>query len=154
MSLLPPDFDSALREAVKTFWQRRSAGRGQQSKGRAKVIQGKNLEGFEALTRAVALHCGLPDASVFTGTAAELSLPGYYRPTKRWDVVVVNEGRLLAVLEFKSQVGSFGNNFNNRVEEALGSATDFGDACRESDYGRTNDEQATLHRGGRPDVRA
>jgi hypothetical protein len=25
----------------------------------------------------------------------------------------------------KSQVGSFGNNFNNRVEEALGNATDF-----------------------------
>jgi len=29
------------------------------------------------------------------------------------------------VIEIKSQVGSFGNNFNNRVEEAIGSATDF-----------------------------
>ncbi|HEX5282349.1 MAG TPA: PaeR7I family type II restriction endonuclease, partial [Micropepsaceae bacterium] len=28
-------------------------------------------------------------------------------------------------IEVKSQVGSFGNNFNNRVEEALGNATDF-----------------------------
>jgi hypothetical protein len=31
----------------------------------------------------------------------------------------------IAVVEVKSQVGSFGNNFNNRVEEALGNATDF-----------------------------
>jgi Restriction endonuclease XhoI len=32
---------------------------------------------------------------------------------------------LIDVVEVKSQVGSFGNNFNNRVEEALGNATDF-----------------------------
>jgi hypothetical protein len=31
----------------------------------------------------------------------------------------------VAAIEVKSQVGSFGNNFNNRVEEALGNATDF-----------------------------
>lgn len=34
-------------------------------------------------------------------------------------------------MEVKSQVGSFGNNFNNRVEEALGNATDFWAAYRE-----------------------
>ena len=32
---------------------------------------------------------------------------------------------LVAAIEVKSHVGSFGNNFNNRVEEALGNATDF-----------------------------
>lgn len=37
---------------------------------------------------------------------------------------------LIAVVEVKSQVGSFGNNFNNRVEEALGNATDFWTAYR------------------------
>jgi hypothetical protein len=31
----------------------------------------------------------------------------------------------VAAVEVKSQVGSFGNNANNRVEEALGNATDF-----------------------------
>ncbi|MCK7473160.1 MAG: PaeR7I family type II restriction endonuclease [Rhodopseudomonas palustris] len=40
---------------------------------------------------------------------------------------------LLATVEVKSQVGSFGNNFNNRVEEAVGSATDFWKAY---EYGR------------------
>ena len=38
---------------------------------------------------------------------------------------------MVAVVEVKSQVGSFGNNFNNRVEEALGNGTDFWAAYRE-----------------------
>jgi hypothetical protein len=54
------------------------------------------------------------------------TLPGYYRPSKEWDLVVVCENDLVAAIEVKSQVRSFGNNFNNRVEEALGNATDFG----------------------------
>ncbi len=37
---------------------------------------------------------------------------------------MVSEGKLLAGIEFKSQVGSFGNNYNNRTEEAIGSAAD------------------------------
>jgi hypothetical protein len=39
------------------------------------------------------------------------------------------KGSLVATVEVKSQVGSFGNNFNNRVEEAIGSATDFWNGC-------------------------
>jgi len=45
--------------------------------------------------------------------------------------VIIN-GNLIASIELKSHVGpSFGNNFNNRVEEALGSATDIWRAYRE-----------------------
>ena len=39
-----------------------------------------------------------------------------------------------ASVEFKSHVGSFGNNFNNRVEEALGNATDLNTAYREGAF--------------------
>jgi hypothetical protein len=47
----------------------------------------------------------------------------------------VHEGELLAAIEFKSQIGpSFGNNFNNRTEEALGSATDIWAAYREGAF--------------------
>ena len=43
---------------------------------------------------------------------------------------------LIAAIEFKSQVGpSFGNNFNNRVEEALGNGTDLNTAFREGAFG-------------------
>lgn len=42
---------------------------------------------------------------------------------------------LLAAIEAKSQVGpSFGNNFNNRTEEAIGSAVDLWTAFREGAY--------------------
>ena len=44
------------------------------------------------------------------------------------------DGRLLAGIEFKSQVGSFGNNYNNRAEEAIGSATDIWAAYREGAF--------------------
>ena len=65
-----------------------------------------------------------------------LTLPGYFRPTKLWDLLVIDRGRLVAALEFKSQVGpSFGNNFNNRSEEAIGTAHDLWTAYREGAFG-------------------
>jgi hypothetical protein len=41
---------------------------------------------------------------------------------------------IATVIEVKAHVGSFGNNFNNRVEEALGNATDFWSAYREATF--------------------
>ena len=67
------------------------------------------------------------------GKAVEL--PGFFRPTKEWDLLVVREKTLLVAVEAKSQVGpSFGNNFNNRTEEAMGSALDLWTAYRERAY--------------------
>jgi hypothetical protein len=64
-----------------------------------------------------------------------VELPGWFRAEKKWDLVVVHNDQLLAALEFKSQIGpSFGNNFNNRTEEALGSATDIWAAYREGAF--------------------
>jgi hypothetical protein len=58
-------------------------------------------------------------------TCTETELPGWFRAEKEWDLLVVAQQRLIAAIEFKSQVGpSFGNNFNNRTEEAIGSASD------------------------------
>src|SRR5690606_14612766 len=62
-------------------------------------------------------------------------LPGWFRAEKKWDLVIVHKGELVVAVEFKSQVGpSFGNNFNNRTEEALGSATDILAAYREGAF--------------------
>src|SRR5204863_1205851 len=70
-------------------------------------------------------------------TRTALELPGYYRAEKKWDLIVVSERRLVTAMEFKSQVGpSFGNNFNNRSEEAIGSATDIWVAYREGRFGK------------------
>jgi len=63
-------------------------------------------------------------------------LPGYYRPEKEWDLIFLSGDRVAAVVELKAQVGpSFGNNFNNRAEEALGSAEDLWTAYREGAFG-------------------
>jgi hypothetical protein len=62
------------------------------------------------------------------------TLPCYFRPAKDWDLIVRVGRNLLAVIEVKAHVGSFGNNFNNRVEEALGNATDFWAAYREATF--------------------
>jgi hypothetical protein len=50
-------------------------------------------------------------------------------------LLVIVEGNLVAAIEFKSQIGpSFGNNFNNRTEEAIGSAADLWAAYREGAF--------------------
>jgi hypothetical protein len=85
------------------------------------------------LVRNLLIGSGLPDAMVFTGRR-NTDLPGYFRATKDWDVVAVADGTLLAIVEVKSQVGSFGNNFNNRTEEAIGNATDLWTAYREGAF--------------------
>ncbi len=82
----------------------------------------------------VLLDAGLSRSDIRARTALEL--PGYYRPEKRWDLLVVADSQLLLAVEFKSQVGpSFGNNFNNRTEEAIGSAEDIWTAYREGRFG-------------------
>lgn len=49
--------------------------------------------------------------------------------------MVVNNDILLASIELKAHIGpSFGNNFNNRVEEALGNSTDLLTAYREGKF--------------------
>lgn len=91
------------------------------------------MDGFSDLVRALLVESGVPNECIYL--AGGVTLPGYYRPTKDWDLVVVKDGRLLASVEFKSQVGpSFGNNYNNRTEEALGNATDLWTAFREGKF--------------------
>jgi hypothetical protein len=124
-SLLPAHFDELTQAAVHTFWHSRNKGivAESQGAGRDAVLGGKNMDGFVSVVLAVAQHCGLPAAAIHI-RKSQVILPGFFRATKNWDVVVVHEGRLLAVFEFKSQVGSFGNNLNNRSEEVIGSAAD------------------------------
>jgi len=134
-SLLPGDFDERVADAVQRFWQARAQDNvGKQGGSRDAVVGGKNMNGFVALVEQVSAHCGLPASAVYT-RKSQLVLPGFFRATKNWDVLVIHERRLLAVFEFKSQVGSFGNNFNNRSEEAIGSAADLWVAHHHGAYG-------------------
>ncbi|MBT9160993.1 MAG: Type-2 restriction enzyme PaeR7I [Dehalococcoidia bacterium] len=125
VQLLPEDFDACVARAVRDFWKSRGAVRvlAKQGGGRDAVLGGKNMDGFVDLVRRIVVHCGLPSDAVHS-RKSKVVLPGFFRPTKNWDVLVIHERRLLGVFEFKSQVGSFGKNFNNRSEEVIGAAAD------------------------------
>lgn len=143
MPLELTDYEAQAREAVKAFWGNRATAAAKQRElgnldqgERAGVTDGKNMDGFITLIQNVIRANGLTDAHMMMGKRV-LSLPGYFRPTKLWDLLIVNHGRLVAALELKSQVGpSFGNNFNNRTEEALGTAVDLWTAYREGAFGK------------------
>lgn len=81
---------------------------------------------------------GKPGLEVYTGDRSinDPELPGYYRPEKQWDIVLLWREQLVGAIELKAQVGpSFGNNINNRMEEALGCAEDMWKAYREGRFG-------------------
>lgn len=136
------EYDRQAREAVMAFWGNRAKAAQKQAEAgvadrgeRAGVTGGANMDGFVALVLDLVRLNGLADAEVHR-TKSMLVLPGYYRPTKRWDVLVMHKGQLVAALELKSHVGpSFGNNLNNRCEEAIGSGHDFRTAQREGRFG-------------------
>lgn len=138
------DYQTKAREAIRAFWGTREAARQKQIESgktdqgeRAGVTAGKNMDGFLALVREIVCRNGLENADICLKRRV-LTLPGYFRPTKLWDMLVLNKNRLVVAVEFKSQVGpSFGNNFNNRTEEAIGVAVDFWTAYREGAFGDT-----------------
>ncbi len=142
MAINLADFESMACTAVRTFWgNRRTAAAKQNQAGRADrgeraaVTAGNNMDGFIDLMQEVILANGLTLADIQRNQAV-LTLPGFFRPTKLWDLLVVHEGELIAAIELKSQVGpSFGNNFNNRAEETIGMAHDFWTAYRKGAFG-------------------
>ncbi|MBA4173682.1 MAG: restriction endonuclease [Hyphomicrobium sp.] len=137
------DYERKAREATMAFWGNREKARQKQIEAgkadqgeRAGVTAGKNMDGFIALVIDLIEANGLKHAQIHQQRAV-LTLPGYFRPTKLWDLLVINQGRLVAAVELKSQVGpSFGNNFNNRTEEAIGTAHDLWTAYREGAFGK------------------
>lgn len=136
------DYKAKAKDAVKAFWGNREQARKKQIESgkadqgeRAGVTAGKNMNGFIALVKDIVHANGLKHADIHLDRSV-LTLPGYFRPTKLWDLLVMNEGQLIAALEFKSQVGpSFSNNFNNRTEEAIGTAHDLWTGYREGAFG-------------------
>ena len=90
------------------------------------------MDGFIELVSQILVEAGLKSATIHIRKRTEL--PGWYRAEKAWDLIVVVDNCLIAAIEFKSQVGSFGNNFNNRTEEALGNASDLWAAYREGAF--------------------
>lgn len=111
--------------------------------GRLGVTAGGHLDRVAQLLGRICIAVGAPKSEVYynapkddpqkkPGRAIGYTLPGYFRPTKQWDCVVYFDGKPIVIIELKSQNGpSYGNNANNRAEEALGNALDLQRAMSE-----------------------
>lgn len=129
-------------DAVRAFWGVREAQTAKQVASgvvdagtRGSVTAGKHLAPLEIAVANLFLSdpdLG-PDLEIRYG--GRHVLPGYYRRAKSWDLVVLYRGVLVAAIEFKSQVGSIGNNHNNRTEEALGNSVDLWRAHEDEFFG-------------------
>jgi hypothetical protein len=138
MPIILNKIEPRVRSAVKHYWGTLSSqaerqgsvtGRGDTGNRNA-VTGGKQMDGFCDLLMAILADNGITKPLIHRHS--RLEIPGYFRPTKKWDMLIFHESVLLAVIEFKSQRGpSFGNNLNNRAEEAVGTANDALVAYRE-----------------------
>jgi len=83
------------------------------------------MDGFLALVFDIVRANGLAHAEIHQNRAM-LTLPGYFRPTKLWDILVIYKGELIAAIELKSQVGSFGKTSTIEQRKPLAPHTIFG----------------------------
>lgn len=126
------DYDTAVR----AFWTGRDlqtqkqVDAGKADAGtRGAVTGGQHLEPLQQVIAAQ--FEPLIEMGAVVRRKGIIPLPGFYRRAKNWDIVVTFQDTLVAAIECKSQVGSFGNNFNNRTEEAIGNAVDLWRAYEE-----------------------
>ncbi len=135
-------YEELISYAITLFWHTRERQLGSQRDrqtedqgNRGAVTGGKQLDGFIELLSRVAMDYGVPEEFIHTSSNY---LPGYFRPSKDWDLLISTPKKgLVCAIELKSQVGSFGNNFNNRTEESLGSSLDLATALAEDTYAFT-----------------
>jgi len=115
MTKVIDNLENYISGAVAHYWQTRKSQREKQkNKGvsdaglRSAVTGGAQMDGFIHLFTEIIVEAGMNERYVFRKRLLEL--PGFFRSTKEWDLLVVKNGYLVAAIEAKSQVGpSFGN---------------------------------------------
>lgn len=89
---------------------------------RAAVTGGKHLAGVNRLILDELESLGLDELT--TAHDRQATVPGYYRASKDWDLLVSTHGKPVLAVEYKSMTGSEGKNLNNRADEVIGAAQD------------------------------
>lgn len=120
--------EERFQAALDDYWVTREAQTAKQLASgkvdagtRGSVTGGAHLHALTMLLAEIFTEAGFQPSSI---RQKGMTLPGFYRPAKNWDLVIFEGNILVAAIELKSQVGSVGNNFNNRCEEAIGNAID------------------------------
>jgi hypothetical protein len=89
-------------------------------------VGGRQEKALVRLVEDELVRAGLDRSTIRRDEA--IALPGAYNPApRRWDLLVVEDQVPVAAVSFTAATGpSFGNNFNNRVEQILGDAVNLG----------------------------
>lgn len=98
-----------------------ASGRGQEGR-RSAVTGGRHLSSVNQLVVDEILAAGATGLRIHLNRGA--TLPGFYRATKSWDLVLTQDEMPLLAVEYKSMLGSEGKNLNNRADEIFGMAED------------------------------
>lgn len=127
--------EEVMRQALlRSYDLRRQAGEDQVKRGktdtgnRSQTTSGKHMDGIEDVIADDLVRLGVRSDSIFM--KSKDSIPGWFRATKKWDVLAFDGEQLMTAIELKSISSSYGKNLNNRVEEAVGSAVDADFAMR------------------------
>lgn len=115
---------------------------------RGENLGGNTMDGFGFAIKKALIEAGYNEKFLFDKRQQNpeaANIPSFFRSSKTMDLIAVEDSMiqggaapvLKASLEMKSQKGSVGNNQNNRVEEALGSASDMHLSFNEGLYGAT-----------------
>lgn len=91
-------------EAVSRYWSTRGTQRDKQKRTgkadqglRSAVTDGAQMDGFIDLFVDLVSDAGIPGEFIYRKKRF-LELPGFFRPTKEWDLVVVRNSVLLAAI--------------------------------------------------------
>jgi type II restriction enzyme len=131
-----------VKQAILSLYKRVEAAKlkqkqsGKTDQGERKgITSGHHLDPLLHLMKEELTAKGFNKEDVFS--EHNITLPGWFRATKDWDLVLMDGNQLVAAIELKTINSSFGNNCNNRTEEALGSALDFDYAVEEKLLGNS-----------------
>lgn len=142
MAQLPGDLLDLTRNAVRGYWA--SLAKAEEAKAKSKhqdigrrgsTTAGAHLKDFTDLIEKVVQLNGFKNCTVHMDKG-DATIPGYFRATKNWDLLVKHGDLLVAAIELKSMGSSFGKNMNNRAEEVLGVALDFDRAFNAGLFGK------------------
>ncbi|MGO8959318.1 MAG: PaeR7I family type II restriction endonuclease [Streptosporangiaceae bacterium] len=102
--------------------QRSQAGGKAQGGTRSQVTAGAHMRGINSLIVDEIRATGATGLELRQARNAVLA--GWYRASKAWDLLVLQHGKPILAVEYKSMAGSVGNNLNNRADEVFGIAED------------------------------
>lgn len=101
------NIDKYISEAVAHYWRTRRLQRERQKKRgvndaglRSAVTGGAQMDGFIDLFTRLIIESGMKEEFIFY--KRRLELPGFFRPTKEWDLLVIKDGCLVLAIEAKS----------------------------------------------------